>query len=48
MKPIQGHFLNINFFVILRYNWRSFEFRKQKYIQEEKEKAMYEEDMFTR
>ena len=23
-------------------------FRKQKYIQEEKEKAMYEEDMFTR
>ena len=23
-------------------------FRKQKYIQEEREKAMYEEDMFTR
>ena len=36
------------YFAFIRSFLNKFMFRKQKYIQEEKEKAMYEEDMFTR
>ena len=46
MKLTQGAFTLFCFHQI--FPEQVYVFRKQKYIQEEKEKAMYEEDMFTR